>query len=82
MFAIYLIVAAIIIAITFYYAGQWERPEKGYSFWDGPDDILMCGVGIAIIWPIVLTLVIIIGPFALLYYLGVRKKAKRKNNNS
>lgn len=30
MFAIYLIVAAIIVAYSFYYAGQFERPEKGF----------------------------------------------------
>lgn len=81
MLAIYLIVAAIIIAGFFYYAGQWEKPKEGFSFWDGQHDIIKVGFCIAIFWPIILVLIIVLGPFALFFYLGEKKKAKRNNNS-
>lgn len=77
MFAIYLIVAAVILACGFYYAGQWERPARD-SFFDDEVDILKCTAAVAVFWPIVVVLIIVLGPFGLLFYLGARKKAKRK----
>lgn len=76
MFAIYLIVAAFIVAYSFYYAGQFERPEKGFSFFDDQADVVKCGLLVALFWPIIIVLVIVVGPFALFFYLGERKRKK------
>lgn len=76
MFAIYLIVAAIIVAYSFYYAGQFERPEKGWSFFDDQADVTKCGLLVALFWPVLLVLTIVVGPFALFFYLGERKRKK------
>ena len=81
MFAIYLIVAIIILAYSFYYAGQWEPNPKGeWHFFDDEADIVKCGFGVALFWPIVIALTIFIGPFGFLFYIGQKRKEKRKVN--
>jgi hypothetical protein len=82
MFAIYLIVAVFVLAYSFYYAGQWERdPKANWHFFDDEADILKCGFLVGLFWPFVLSLAIMICPLALFYYLGEKRKAKRKAKN-
>lgn len=75
MLAIYLIVAALIVAYSFYYAGQWEKPD-GWAFFDDQAEVIKCGLASALFWPIILTFVIVVGPFAGFFYLGERKRKK------
>ena len=79
MLAIYLIVAILIIAGSFYYAGQWEHDRNSYQFFDRQSQIVISGLWVGGLWPVVLFLTIILGPFVGLYYLGERKKTKAKN---
>lgn len=76
MFAIYLIVAGLIILCTFYYAGQWEQPENGFSFFDGQDVIIKYGVAISVFWPIVVPILVTVSIPAMFFYLGERKRKK------
>lgn len=82
MLAIYFIVAAIIVAISFYYAGRWEKPKnpKDWSFFDDEFDVLKCGATCAVFWPILMVLIIVFGPFLLFYRLGLRAKRKKNAN--
>lgn len=75
MLAIYLIVAAVIVAYSFYYAGQFD-PKSSHTFFDDQPDVIKCGFLAALFWPIIIVLVIVAGPFALFYYLGERKRKK------
>ena len=77
MLLTYLVIAFIVLAYTFYYAGQWERPGKGVYFQD-TNDIIKTGVTAAFFWPFLLVIGVIIGPFIGFYYLGERKRKKIK----
>ncbi len=77
MLATYLIVAAIIVAYFFYYAGKWEKPPKGeWQFFDDQLDVIKFGLLAALFWPAVLTIIIVVGPFVLFFRLGVNKREK------
>lgn len=80
MLATYFIVAAVIAAISFYYAGRWEKPKKGFSFFDDEPDIIKCGLLAALFWPILMVLIIVFGPFIMFYRLGLRAKRKKNAN--
>lgn len=75
MLAIYFIVAAIIVAYSFYYAGQFD-PKSRHWFFDDQADVIKCGLMAALFWPIILCLVIVLGPFALFFRMGERKREK------
>jgi chromate transport protein ChrA len=72
MFWLWLIVALLLIAIGSYSIGtlDWDEDQKIALFW--------CIALGSLIWPVVLALAIIIGPFAGLFWLGDRKRRKRE----
>jgi chromate transport protein ChrA len=72
MFWLWLIVALLLIAIGSYVVGalDWDEDQKVGLFW--------CIALGSLIWPVVLALAIIIGPFAGLFWLGDRKRRKRE----
>jgi chromate transport protein ChrA len=72
MFWLWLIVALLLIAIGSYSIGTLDGDEdqKVGLFW--------CIALGSLIWPVVLALAIIIGPFAGLFWLGDRKRRKRE----
>ena len=72
MFWLWLIVAILLIAVGSYFLGTLDESEdnKVGIFW-------MIVIGSAL-WPLVLTAVIIIGPFFGLFWLGDRNREKRK----
>jgi chromate transport protein ChrA len=72
MFWLWLIVAILLIAGGMYVLGvlDWDEDEKLGLFWT----IFVGSLG----WPLVLTAVIIIGPFFGLFWLGDRNREKRK----
>ena len=67
MFWLWLIVALLIIAIGSYRVGMldWDEDQKLNLFW-------CIAIG-SLVWPVVLALVIIVGPFIGLYCLGDRR---------
>jgi hypothetical protein len=72
MFWLWLIVALLLIAIGSYVVGalDWDEDQKVGLFW--------CIALGSLIWPVMLALAIIIGPFAGLFWLGDRKRRKRE----
>lgn len=72
MFWLWLIVAILLIAIGSYRVGtiDWDVDQKIGVFWT-----IFFG---ALLWPLVLVVVIIIGPFYGLFWLGERKRQKLK----
>jgi chromate transport protein ChrA len=76
MFWLWLIVAIVFIAIGSYVNGRLDIDvdEKLGIFW-------MVFIG-SLLWPLVLTAVIIIGPFFGLFWLGDRKREKLEKEKS
>jgi chromate transport protein ChrA len=76
MFWLWLIFALLFIAIGSYVSGRLDIDvdEKLGIFW-------MVFIG-SLLWPLVLTAVIIIGPFFGLFWLGDRKREKLKKEKS
>lgn len=68
MFWLWLIVALLIIAIGSYRVGMldWDEDQKVNLLW-------CIAIG-SLVWPLVLALVIIVGPFIGLYWLGDRRR--------
>lgn len=68
MFWLWLIVALLIIAIGSYRVGMldWDEDQKIGLF-------LYIAIG-SLVWPLVLALAIVIGPFIGLYWLGDRRR--------
>jgi hypothetical protein len=72
MFTLWLIVAALIMAVGLYMLGRldiWGNDVAG-AFW--------CIFFGALFWPLILTAVIIFGPFFGLYALGIRNRNKKQ----
>lgn len=72
---LWLIIAIIIFAVSMYLIGRYAADE--------PDaNSLMWVAGFAsILWPLVLTAIIIFGPFAGLYYIGAKRAEKAKEKS-
>jgi len=67
----WLIVTILLIAVGVYALGRWDTNEdKVGLFWT-----IVIG---SALWPIVLTAIIIFGPFFGLFWLGDRKREKAK----
>lgn len=68
MFTLWLIVAVLFIAVGMYVLGtlDWNEDEKLGLFWA----IFFA----SLLWPLVLCVVIVAGPFAGLFWLGDRKR--------
>ena len=70
MFWLWLIVAIVLFAVATYSIGRFDL--------DGGDPVgllWLCFIG-SLLWPLVLTAVIIAGPFVGLFWLGDRKREK------
>ncbi len=68
---IWLIVAIILLAVGFYVLGRFDFGNDTFGiFW-----CIFLG---SLFWPMVLTAVIIFGPFVGLYVLGVRQRNKKE----
>lgn len=74
MFWLYLIVAVVFLGFGMYKLGlvDIDDDDKFGLFW-------VIGV-IAVLWPLVLTIVAIFGPFVGLFWLGDRKRKQRVQN--
>ncbi len=72
MFTLWLIIAIILFAVGSYCIGRFD-PSNG----DPAGVLWICFIG-SLIWPVVLTAVIIGGPFIGLFWLGDRKREKAK----
>ena len=72
MFWLWLIVAILLIAGGMYVLGvlDWDEDEKLGLFWT-----IFIG---SLLWPLVLTAAVIVGPFAGIFWLGDRKRKKAK----
>jgi chromate transport protein ChrA len=72
MFWLWLIVAILIIAIGSYVVGalDWDEDQKLNLLW-------CIAIG-SFVWPVVLAFVIVVGPFAGLFWLGDRAREKKK----
>lgn len=71
MFWLWFIIAILLIAFGAYALGRWDTNEdKVGLFWT-----IVIG---SLLWPLVLTAVIIIGPFFGLFWLGDRRREKAK----
>ena len=70
MFWLWLIVAIVLFAVATYSIGRFglDEGEPGGLLW-------LCFIG-SLLWPLVLTAVIIAGPFVGLFWLGDRKRQK------
>jgi chromate transport protein ChrA len=71
MGSIWLIVTAILMAVGVYMLGRLDVPGNDWAgvFW-----CIFLG---SLFWPLVLTAVIIFGPFVGFYLLGVRQREKK-----
>jgi chromate transport protein ChrA len=76
MFWLWLIVAITIISVGVYVLGvlDWDEDQKVGLFW-----AIFIG---ALLWPLVLIAAVIVGPFVGLFWLGHRKREKRKKEKS
>jgi chromate transport protein ChrA len=76
MFWLWLIVAITIISVGVYVLGMldWDEDDKLGLFW-----AIFIG---SLLWPLVLTAAVIIGPFAGLFWLGHRKREKLEKEKS
>mgnify|MGYP002654594101 CR=1 FL=1 len=75
MFWLWLIVAVLLLGFFVYKLGRYETNEDKAE--------LFCMVFFtSLLWPIVLAVVIVSGPFAGLYFLGDRQREKRKKEES
>jgi chromate transport protein ChrA len=72
MFTLWLIVAVLFIATGVYVLGtlDWNDDEKLGLFW-----AIFFG---SLLWPLVLSVVIVAGPFAGLFWLGDRKRRAKE----
>ena len=72
MFWLWLIVAILLIAGGMYVLGvlDWDEDQKLGLFW-----AIFIG---SLLWPLVLTATVIVGPFAGIFWLGDRKRKKAK----
>lgn len=69
MFWLWFIITILLIAVSSYAVGRWDTNEDRVNlFWT-----LVVG---SALWPLVLTAVIIIGPFFGLFWLGDRRREK------
>lgn len=68
----WLIVAILLVAIGSYVLGtlDWDEDQKFGVFW-----VIVIG---SLLWPLVLAVVIVIGPFFGLFWLGDRRREKKK----
>jgi hypothetical protein len=68
---LWLIIAILLVAFGTYALGRWDTNEdKASLFWT-----IVIG---SLLWPLVLAVVIIIGPFFGLFWLGNRSREKKK----
>lgn len=68
---IWLIVAIILMAVGSYVVGAIDGPDDRFGlFW-------VVSIG-SLLWPLVLTAIIIFGPFFGLFWLGDRKRQQRR----
>ena len=76
MFWSWLIVAILIIAISAYVMGalSWDEDVKVGVSW-----VILFG---ALLWPLVLTAVIVVGPFVGLFWLGDRRRQKLEDQRN
>lgn len=76
MFWLWLIIAILIIALASYVVGvlDWNEDDKLNIFW-------CIAIG-SFVWPLLLALAIIIGPFAGLFWLGDRRRRQLKKEKS
>lgn len=72
MFWLWLIVAAILFAISMFVLGYLDDPDTVGLFW--------CGFLGSLLWPLVLTAVLIFGPFYGLFWLGGRKRQQHEQD--
>lgn len=72
MFWLWLIVALLIIAIGSYRVGMldWDEDQKLNLFW-------CIAIG-SFVWPLLLALAIVVGPFFGLFWLGDRRRRQLK----
>lgn len=76
MFSIWLIVAIVLFAVSTYCIGRFDLDEG-----DPVGLLWLCFIG-SLLWPLVLTAVIIAGPFVGLFWLGDRRREKLKKKES
>ena len=76
MFWLWLIVAIVLFAVATYSIGRFDLDEG-----DPVGLMWLCFIG-SLLWPLVLTAVIIAGPFVGLFWLGDRKREKLKKKES
>lgn len=75
MFWLWLIVAVILMGVGSYVIGVIDGPDDRIGlFW-----VLLFG---SMLWPLVLTAIIIFGPFFGLFWLGVFAREKRKEKKA
>jgi hypothetical protein len=76
MFWLWLIVTIVIISVGMYVLGvlDWDEDQKLGLFW-----AIFIG---SLLWPLVITATVIVGPFAGLFWLGNRKREKLEKEKS
>jgi len=74
MFWLWLIFAIVLFAISTYCIGRFDNSDPVGLFW-------LYFIG-SLLWPLVLTAVVIAGPFFGLFWLGDRKREKLKKEES
>jgi len=75
MFWLWLIVAIVLFGISTYCIGRFDLDG------DPVGSLWLCFIG-SLLWPLVLTAVVIGGPFVGLFWLGDRKREKLKEEES
>ena len=66
---LWLIIAIIVLAVSLYALGRWDTNEDKFSlFW-----AIFFG---SLLWPVILAVVVIFGPFVGLYFLGEYQRQK------
>jgi chromate transport protein ChrA len=73
---LWLIVAILLIAIGMYVLGtlDWDEDQKVGLFW-----AIFIG---SLLWPLVLGIVVVAGPFAGLFWLGNRKRKQKEKSTT
>jgi uncharacterized membrane protein len=71
---LWLIIAFILLAVGLYALGRWEtRDDKAEIFW-----VVFLA---SMLWPLVLAIVIVFGPFVGLYFLGEYQREKKQEKS-
>lgn len=77
MLAIWFMGAVFIWAFSFYWAGRFEPTKEGFNVIFNLDtDVMWFGGIIGLIWPVAIVVFMVLLPFALLYKLGAKSRAK------